>query len=90
MCFPSSTFLAKRAPVWTSPSTMPATVNTPPMIAHVVVMKWYLHSSIPRGEVKSATFSLSASASLCTPLASRATERPCVLLHERQGLPEQT
>lgn len=25
---------------------MPATVNTPPMIAHVVVMKWYLHSSV--------------------------------------------
>ena len=42
VCFPSSTFLANLAPVCTNPSTIPATVNTPPMMAHVVVMKWYL------------------------------------------------
>ena len=45
VCLPSSTFFAKRAPVCTRPSTMPATVKTPPMIAHVVVTKWYLHRS---------------------------------------------
>ena len=42
VCFPSSTFLAKRVPVCMRPSTMPATVNTPPTMAQVVVTKWYL------------------------------------------------
>ena len=48
VCLPSSTFLAKRAPVCTRPSTIPATVKTPPMMAHVVVMKWYLPGTSPR------------------------------------------
>ena len=40
VCFPSSSFLL-RLTVWCNkPSTMPATVNTPPTIAHSVVMKW--------------------------------------------------
>lgn len=38
-CLPKSTFLANLPAPWTIPSMIPATVNTPPMMAHVVVTK---------------------------------------------------
>eukprot|EP00983_Pelagomonas_calceolata_P129046 1161573-Pelagomonas_calceolata.AAC.5 len=37
----SPTFLSTFMDVYSAASMMPATVNTPPMMAHVVVRKWY-------------------------------------------------